>query len=299
MKRKLFCVPLFTLLFFSFCNAQSYKYIYNFDDLLNPTTPDKATIIARGSVDSETFKIDYFSANNNIPYISAHYADSSLKQLQGEFTAYHPNGKIQKQGNYIQDQKQGFWQTCDTLGLKRTGSFYKDDKLLIEEKFNYFRDETLCFYSLKDFVTDTLKTITYNENGQVIREVFFKGDKGESKQYEGFKTITSLLTTRDLTEAFFPGGVDGWINYLMNNLNAAIPIDKGAPRGLYQVMVQFLVSPEGKISNVIAETQLGYGMEKEVIRIIKSCPDWMPAVQYGRRVTAYRRQPVTFSVGQR
>ncbi len=45
-----------------------------------------------------------------------------------------------------------------------------------------------------------------------------------------------------------------------------------------------------------AETSFGYGMEEEVIRIIKKGPKWTPASVNGKHVNAYRRQPVTFAV---
>jgi protein TonB len=52
----------------------------------------------------------------------------------------------------------------------------------------------------------------------------------------------------------------------------------------------------GSITGITAETYYGYGMEEEAIRVIKKGPKWIPAVQYGRKVKAYRRQPLTFAV---
>ena len=37
-------------------------------------------------------------------------------------------------------------------------------------------------------------------------------------------------------------------------------------------------------------------MEVEAIRVIMNGPKWVPATQYGYKVNAYRRQPVTFLV---
>jgi hypothetical protein len=45
-------------------------------------------------------------------------------------------------------------------------------------------------------------------------------------------------------------------------------------------------------------TDFGFGMEEEVVRIINSGPKWMPAIQDGKQVKAYRKQPVTFQVDQ-
>ncbi|MEO7768518.1 MAG: energy transducer TonB [Ferruginibacter sp.] len=73
---------------------------------------------------------------------------------------------------------------------------------------------------------------------------------------------------------------------------------KKARVGTYQVIVKFIVSKNGKIKGIVAETSYGHGMEKEVIRIIKEGPDWEPAMQNGHPVNAYRRQPVTFIVSE-
>ena len=43
-------------------------------------------------------------------------------------------------------------------------------------------------------------------------------------------------------------------------------------------------------------TNHGYGMEEEAMRVIKKGPKWTPAVQNGRSVKAYRKQPITFQV---
>jgi protein TonB len=74
------------------------------------------------------------------------------------------------------------------------------------------------------------------------------------------------------------------------------PVDNGAQPGTYQVVVRFIVSKDGSISDVVAETKHGYGMEEEAIRVIKKGPNWTPAQQNGRFVNAYRRQPITFQV---
>lgn len=106
----------------------------------------------------------------------------------------------------------------------------------------------------------------------------------------------SIVFTKVEVEAEFNGGFGAWRNYLVKNLKSDVPVKNGAPLGQYQVIVRFIVSKTGDISEVVAETLHGYGMEQEVIRIIKKGPSWTPAVQNGRPVNAYRRQPVTFVV---
>ena len=97
-------------------------------------------------------------------------------------------------------------------------------------------------------------------------------------------------------EASFKGGESAWRKYLERNLNPSAPVDNGAPEGTYTVYVQFVVSKDGSISDVKALTSHGYGMEAEAARVIKKGPAWTPAIQNGRSVNAYRKQPITFQV---
>jgi hypothetical protein len=66
--------------------------------------------------------------------------------------------------------------------------------------------------------------------------------------------------------------------------------------GYYTVMVRFVVNTDGSVLDITPVTHLGFGMEDEVVRLMKKSPKWIPAVQYGRNVKAYRIQPVTFAV---
>ncbi|MDB5251631.1 MAG: energy transducer TonB [Flaviaesturariibacter sp.] len=104
--------------------------------------------------------------------------------------------------------------------------------------------------------------------------------------------------TKVEVEAEFPGGQGAWSKYLQRNLNAQAPSDAGAPAGQYTVVVQFIVDKEGNISDVKALTSHGYGMEEEAVRAVKRGPKWTPAIQNGRQVKAYRKQPITFVVSE-
>ncbi len=99
-------------------------------------------------------------------------------------------------------------------------------------------------------------------------------------------------------EASFPGGLSAWKTFLVKNLNPNTPVDNGAPSGKYTVIVQFVVSKDGTVSNIKALTKFGYGVEEEVVRIIAKSGAWNPARQNGKNVNAYRKQPVTFVVEQ-
>ncbi|MBS1920900.1 MAG: N-acetylmuramoyl-L-alanine amidase [Bacteroidetes bacterium] len=99
-------------------------------------------------------------------------------------------------------------------------------------------------------------------------------------------------------EASFPGGEQAWRKYLERNISNFNPADKGAPNGTYTVYIQFVVDKEGYISDVKPLTRYGYGMEDVAVNLIKKCPRWIPAMQNGHEVKAYRKQPITFVVSE-
>ncbi len=97
-------------------------------------------------------------------------------------------------------------------------------------------------------------------------------------------------------EAEFPGGLVAWRKFLEQNLNPNVPIDSGAKAGTYIVQVQFTVDKQGNVSDITPITKNGFGMEEEVVRVIKSSGKWSPATQNGRIVKSYKKQPVTFRI---
>jgi Gram-negative bacterial TonB protein C-terminal len=97
-------------------------------------------------------------------------------------------------------------------------------------------------------------------------------------------------------EATFPGGATIWRNYLTRSLNGDVAAENHAPPGTYTVVVQFIVNKDGMITDIKPLTNHGFGMEDEVIRVIGKGPKWNPAIQDGKQVKAYRKQPVTFQV---
>lgn len=130
--------------------------------------------------------------------------------------------------------------------------------------------------------TDVPTPAVVDEGKQVVEE---KKEEDENKIFDKVEI-----------EAAFPGGDSKWRQYLERTLNANVPVDNNAPEGTYTTVIQFVVDKEGNISDVRAMTNHGYGMEEEAIRVIKKGPKWTPAVQNGRQVKAYRKQPITFQV---
>lgn len=98
--------------------------------------------------------------------------------------------------------------------------------------------------------------------------------------------------------AEYPGGLPAWTKYLERNLNRDLPVENGAPPGKYTVVVSFIVSKTGDISDVTTENDPGYGTKAEAMRVITKGPKWKPAVQNGRNVIYRHKQSITFVVSE-
>ncbi|MEO7531227.1 MAG: energy transducer TonB [Sediminibacterium sp.] len=114
------------------------------------------------------------------------------------------------------------------------------------------------------------------------------------KQEEDYDKVFTVVQI----PAEFPGGLPAWTKYLERNLNRDVPNDNGAPPGKYTVVVSFIVSKDGTISDVTAETDPGYGTKAEAIKVIQKGPKWKPAVQNGRNVIYRHKQSITFVVSE-
>lgn len=118
---------------------------------------------------------------------------------------------------------------------------------------------------------------------------------------KGLQSNTDMLENRFTSvqiAAEFPGGIKEWQRFLERNLNSELPTENGAPVGVYTVIVTFIVDVDGKVSDVQAESDPGYGTKDEAMRVIRKGPNWKPANQNGRAVKYRHRQAITFKVSE-
>ena len=147
---------------------------------------------------------------------------------------------------------------------------------------------------IKEEQVISTKTVESENKTQIVQAPV--EDKGTQVVEVKKDDDENKIFTKVEVEATFPGGEAAWRNYLQKNLNASTPVDNGAAGGKYTVIVKFIVSRDGSLSDVQCENDPGFGMCQEAVRVIKKTKNWTPAIQNGRNVNAYRRQPITFVV---
>jgi protein TonB len=92
-------------------------------------------------------------------------------------------------------------------------------------------------------------------------------------------------------ESDFPGGAAAWLHFLNNNLTYPPKAVRKKVEGT--VVVQFIVDKNGTLSDIeaISGPEL---LQEAAVNVIKNSPNWKPAIQDGKKVKSYKKQPITF-----
>ena len=92
-------------------------------------------------------------------------------------------------------------------------------------------------------------------------------------------------------ESEYPGGASAWQRYLNKSLRYPQEAIDAEIQGT--VVVQFIVDKGGNVSDVEAISG-PKELRDEAVRVIKKSGSWTPAVQNGRQVKSYKKQPIVF-----
>jgi len=117
-------------------------------------------------------------------------------------------------------------------------------------------------------------------------------------------TDTTGVFDRVEKEATFPGGEVNWREYIKNNFKVdsvsdlvwnQLPDKAKSKKGILQIVaiVQFIVCTDGTVCNVEVLNKVPPAFKSEAERLITESKLWEPAEQNGRKVKAYRKQPIT------
>lgn len=91
-------------------------------------------------------------------------------------------------------------------------------------------------------------------------------------------------------ESTYRAGMAAWQRFLLKNFR--VPDADDAETGDATVVVQFIVDKEGNVSDVVALSGPA-DLQKEAVRVIRLSGKWEPAIQNGRPVRSYKKQPIT------
>ncbi|HXB93012.1 MAG TPA: energy transducer TonB [Puia sp.] len=95
-------------------------------------------------------------------------------------------------------------------------------------------------------------------------------------------------------ESEFPGGIPAWTRYLEARLVYPPKAVQDHIEGT--VILQFIVDKTGHIYDLKALSGDPV-LQEAALRVMRGSPKWKPAVQNGRVVKSYKKQPIVFRFG--
>lgn len=294
---KFLFLPILLLVNF-FLFAQKVQYVYYFDGDMNATDKDKGVIIGRGVKQNNGMDVGFFLLKNNQRLFTARFTDSTLNFLNGNRVDFYADGSLKQKSMYKMNVPDGLTQKWNEVGNKTDSVIFQNGDTIFVAHNVYANNIFLISRHEEDRASNTLKESWYWPDGTLNNIASFKGEKGISTKYNKDGSVERMdsLFTRTYTNASFPGGQKAWRSFLERNLRPETPIRNGAAPGIYMVIIEFKVNLDGTLSGFKPVTKLGYGMEDEAMRVIKSSGKWIAATRYERTVTAYVKQPVNFQV---
>jgi len=123
------------------------------------------------------------------------------------------------------------------------------------------------------------------------------GGGGNGNGTETNHTNTQALDLFAVDESpEFEGGLKALQQFVAKNLRYPhVAASEGKQGTLY---VKFVVNEKGKVSDVLIQNNLGYGLDEEALRVIKLIPDFKsPGKVKGRAVKTNYQLPIKFKLG--
>ena len=279
----------------SILKAQDYKFKYFFDRSFNSVDENKAEIIGKGKIENGLMLLDCFDTKTGLPVISAHFIDSSLSVLQGKYIAYHSNGNKEKEGDYINGIEWGLWKKWDPAGRLTDSMLYQKSALIAYRLNEYHPNGSVSSIVAGDNRDSSYSITQFDSAGRKVGEIVQEGKNTVFREYEGGRMVKNRIIKAEDYLPSIKGGQKAWVEHVKSTLNINA-VSNNVPDGIYKIIIRFTINKSGELTDIVPETNYGYGMEEEAIRVIMKKPIWKPASINGIPVTFILRQPITFSI---
>jgi periplasmic protein TonB len=116
------------------------------------------------------------------------------------------------------------------------------------------------------------------------------GDNKEPVKAKLDKNIPLEASAVDIPPSY-PGGMDALRKFLEKNLASPKEMEEGES---VSVKIRFVVGYDGRLQSFVTVEDGGQEFNKEVVRVLKKMPDWIPGKAKGENVSVYYTIPVKF-----
>ncbi|MDP2723836.1 MAG: energy transducer TonB [Bacteroidales bacterium] len=130
--------------------------------------------------------------------------------------------------------------------------------------------------------------IDVDADAETEMEAYIPQDMGDEEivEQEIFTVVESMPD--------FPGGMGKLMSYLASNIKYPPLAKESGIQG--RVFINFVVEPDGSISQVKVLRGIGGGCDEEAVRVVQAMPKWKPGMQRGKPVRVSYNLPVKFTL---
>lgn len=141
-----------------------------------------------------------------------------------------------------------------------------------------------------------------NDNITLDNDVEFDSESDQDAETETYEVEQTAAEEEKEEEIFtvvedepeFPGGDDALYEFIGKNIVYPRAARDAQIEGT--VVVEFVVEPNGKLSNVKAIRKVAPSLDEEAVRVVKMLPAWKPGKQRGKAVRSRFRLPINFQL---
>jgi len=267
---KFLMIVLLTAFFSNNSLCQSGNYVEYFKkDWSAAKDYDQATYFMHAVKENDTTYICRYYRKTGPMIKWETYKDEKLEIPNGRFAWYNAKGKLDSMGMVVNGRKDKNW-------------YYGLDDSLHPKVEEYF--ENCKFQVRKNYVT---RTITYSDGST---KSFADIEREEKKKEIKEDTVIQV-------PAEFEGGIPGWSAYIAKNVvtpERLLSLVRGGTKAVVGIL--FIVNKEGEIQDVFVKQSYEWSADLEAIRVIKTAPNWKPAIQNGKKVVYRHSQNISYHI---
>lgn len=280
-----------------FVTAQKREEL--FDYTFKPATSNPYYLVFTEKEGALWHRKAYFFYGRTLA-MEAWFKDDSCTMAEGALTWYHTTKFPKSTGTYVDGQKQGLWLGYDFDGMLIDSANYEAGRLKgIRLKWhrNGMLSDSLNYDGLGNGAH-----ISWYDDGLLASAGYWEQDSLKKGRWKYFDHDGSLMATEDYVEgkktactcfdstgqpldpavcmekeAEPQGGAKAWRSFwdqhLLHLLQSKL---KQIPEGKYTVIIRFSVERDGTLADFSPLTNIGNGIEEEVVNIFKQAPRWTP-----------------------
>lgn len=205
---------------------------------------------------------------DSVSYYTVSYTDPADSNLSA-YRQFGKDGNIKREWSTIRAGKK-------YLNTGRHRSWYDNGQL--KSDLNYHHDTLISIETF--WPTGKQKRTERYENNEMTEGRCFASD-GSDTSFYNYEIMP-----------VFPGGESAFYAYLQKEIRYPRKSRRREEEG--KVVLQFIISKQGKVQNVRVVKSVSPLLDEEAVRVVKAMPSWSPALQDGEPVRLKYTLPVSF-----